>query len=113
MKVFAADSLQEVIHGRARLAILAFLTTVARAEFTRLREEIAISDGNLSQHLKKLNEAGYVELHKTIQASRTRTEAELTTRGRQAFYDYLDNLKSMLDAVQRGRNATDGRLNVK
>ena len=113
MKVFAADSLQEVIHGRARLAILAFLTTVSRADFTRLRDEVAISDGNLSQHLKKLSDAGYIDLHKSTFAGRTRTEAELTVRGRQAFYDYLDNLKSMLDAVNRCENATENRDVIK
>lgn len=99
MSIFAADTLKEVIHGRARLAILAYLTTVGRADFVRLRDEIAISDGNLSQHLRKLADAGYIALHKSIIASRTKTVAELTQAGRQAFYDYLDSLQSLLDAV--------------
>ncbi len=99
MSVFAADSLQEVIHGRSRLAILAYLTTVGRADFVQLREEIAISDGNLSQHLKKLSDAGYISLSKSIISSRTKTIAELTPLGRRAFYDYLDHLRSLLDAV--------------
>ncbi len=106
MSIFAADSLHEVIHGRARLAILAYLTTVRWANFVSLREEIAISDGNLSQHLKKLRDAGYIELRKSVTASRTLTEAQLTSRGRQAFFAYLDNLQSILDAVQRGEKNT-------
>jgi len=105
LSLFAADSLQEVIHGRSRLAILAYLTTVGRADFVRLREEIAISDGNLSQHLKKLSDAGYIALHKSMISSRTKTVAELTAEGRKAFYDYLDHLRSLLDAVpQRDDN---------
>ena len=99
MSIFAADSLHEVIHGRARLAILAYLTTVGRADFVHLRDEINISDGNLSQHLRKLADAGYIALHKSIIASRTKTVAELTAAGRDAFYAYLDNLQSLLDAV--------------
>lgn len=108
MSIFAADTLKEVIHGRARLSILAYLTTVGRADFVRLRDEIAISDGNLSQHLKKLADANYITLHKSIIASRTKTVAELTAAGRQAFYDYLDSLQSLLDAVPaRGPCATE------
>ncbi len=104
MSLFAHESLEEVIHGRARLAILAFLSTVGKADFVTLRSEIRISDGNLSQHLKKLDDAGYIQLDKTISAGKPRTIAKLTVSGRDAFYDYLDHLQSLLNAVP-GRDA--------
>lgn len=99
MSPFSHESLEEVIHGRARLAILAFLSTVGKADFVTLRSEIRISDGNLSQHLKKLDDAGYIQLDKTLSAGKPRTIARLTMAGRDAFYDYLDHLRTLLDAV--------------
>lgn len=103
MSLFAHASLEEVIHGRARLAILAFLSTVGKADFVTLRGEIRISDGNLSQHLKKLEDAGYIQLDKTMAAGKPRTIAKLTVEGRDAFYAYLDHLQSLLNAIpERG-----------
>lgn len=99
MSLFAHASLEEVIHGRARLAILAFLSTVGKADFVTLRGEIRISDGNLSQHLKKLEDAGYIQLDKTMAAGKPRTIAKLTVEGRDAFYAYLDHLQSLLNAI--------------
>ncbi|MEI9905137.1 MAG: transcriptional regulator [Asticcacaulis sp.] len=99
MSLFDPGSLQEVIHGRARLAVLAFLTTVGSADFGSVRQEVGISDGNLSQHLRKLEDAGYIRLEKTFVASalvgsgRQRTLVNLTPEGRKAFYDYLDHLQ--------------------
>jgi len=103
MRPFDPAGLQDLIHGRARLAILAFLTTVGSADFVTLRDEINISDGNLSQHLKKLEEAGYVTLTRLQTSGRGRTVAALTAQGREAFDAYLDNLKSLLDAVSKKR----------
>ncbi|ESQ91146.1 winged helix-turn-helix domain-containing protein [Asticcacaulis benevestitus] len=103
MSLFAHASLEEVIHGRARLAILAFLSTVGKADFVTLRGEVRISDGNLSQHLKKLEDAGYIRLDKTMASGKPRTIANLTVEGRDAFYAYLDHLQSLLNAIpERG-----------
>lgn len=99
MKPFAADALEDLVHARARLAILAFLSTAGQADFTDLRDEIGITDGNLSLHLKKLGEAGYVSMRKKIIAKRPNTRISLTQTGRDAFYNYLDQLKFMLDSV--------------
>ena len=101
MRPFDPAGLQDLIHGRARLAVLAFLTTVAQVDFVTLRDEINISDGNLSQHLKKLDEAGYVALTRGQSGGRGRTEIALTVVGRDAFYAYLDNLKLLLNAVSK------------
>lgn len=99
MSMFDPGSLEEVIHGRARLAVLAFLTTVGRADFVSIRNEVAISDGNLSQHLKKLEDAGYVRQEKTFGPGRPRTQVHLTAEGRAAFYDYIDHLQSLIRHV--------------
>ena len=105
MSLFAHGDLEDIIHGRARLTILAFLSTVGRADFVTLRNEIRISDGNLSQHLKKLEDAGYIDLDKTVAAGKPRTTARLTNGGRDAFYDYLDHLQTLLKAVPQRDNA--------
>ena len=103
MRPFDPAGLQDLIHGRARLAVLAFLTTVGQTDFVTLRDEINISDGNLSQHLKKLEEAGYVALERIQAGGRARTLVALTARGRDSFYAYLDNLKLLLNAVSKKR----------
>lgn len=95
--------LQDLSHGRARLVLLAFLTTVGETDFVTLRDEISLSDGNLSQHLKALEGAGYVTLTRIQTGRRGRTVVTLTTQGREAFDAYLDNLKSILDAVAKKR----------
>ena len=104
MRPFDPAGLQDLIHGRARLAVLAFLTTVGQVDFVTLRDEINISDGNLSQHLKKLEDAGYVTLTRLQSGGRGRTVVELTATGREAFYGYLDNLKLLLNAVSKKRS---------
>jgi len=103
MRLFDPAGLHDLIHGRARLVVLAFLSTVGRTDFVTLRDEINISDGNLSQHLKKLDEAGYVALSRVQTEGCGHTLVELTATGREAFYAYLDNLKLILDAVPKKR----------
>jgi len=99
MKPFFADALEDMVHARARLAILAYLSTAGQADFTDLRDQVGITDGNLSLHLKKLSEAGYVASRKTIVSNRSNTRISLTDAGRDAFYNYLDQLRRMLDEV--------------
>ncbi len=101
MNLFDPGSLQDVIHGRARLAVLAYLTTVDDSDFVTLRDQINISDGNLSQHLKKLEDAGYVSLTKTFHQGKGKTVIRLTSAGRDAFYAYLDRLHALLNAVPK------------
>lgn len=99
MSLFYHDALEEVIHSRSRLAVMAFLSTTGSADFAAIRDEINVSDGNLSQHLKKLEDVGYVALSKSGVTGRPRTIVKLTPAGRNAFYDYLDHLQSLLKTV--------------
>lgn len=93
---FDYQQLDELIHSRIRLAIMAVLIAVDEAEFTFLREKIGATDGNLSIHLKKLEEAGYVTATKQFVAKKPVSSYKLTRKGRKAFEAYLDRLEAMI-----------------
>ena len=103
MRPFDPAGLQDIVHGRARLAVLAFLTTVGEVDFVTLGDEVNISGSNLSQHLKTLDEAGYVALTPGQSGGQGRTGVALTAVGREAFHAQLNNLKLLLDAVSKKR----------
>jgi DNA-binding MarR family transcriptional regulator len=67
MTDFDYQQLDDIIHSRIRLALMAVLVTVDEAEFTFLREKINATDGNLSTHMKKLEKAGYVAISKAFE----------------------------------------------
>jgi DNA-binding MarR family transcriptional regulator len=96
MPEFDYQQLDEVIHSRIRLAIMAVLVSVDEAEFTFLREKVKATDGNLSIHLKKLEEAGYIAVTKQFVAKKPVTTYKLTRRGRKAFETYIDRLEIMI-----------------
>ena len=72
MDDFNIDSLDDVIHGRLRLGVMAFLSTAGSAEFTVLKNRLQASDGNLSVQLRKLEEAGYVSIDKAFVGKKRR-----------------------------------------
>lgn len=87
--------LDPVIHPQARLQLMTSLCSLAEGErvaFTRLQEALELSPGNLSAHLAKLEEAGYVQTTKTFRGRRPVTWVEATASGRAAFDKYLENL---------------------
>ena len=93
------DELDPVIHAAARLRITATLASVAhgdRMSFPRLQELLEMSAGNLSTHLRKLEDADYVTVTKTHQGRTPITYLELSKRGRRAFEDYTESLRSVL-----------------
>ncbi|MHA6695391.1 transcriptional regulator [Homoserinimonas sp. A520] len=93
------DELDPVIHAAARLRItatLGALPTGDRMAFPRLQELLDMTAGNLSTHLRKLEDAGYVEVTKAHQGRTPITYLALTTRGRRAFEDYTEALRSLL-----------------
>ncbi len=67
MENFDHQQLDEIIHSRIRLAIMAVLVTIDEAEFNFLKEKVNATDGNLSTHLKKLEEAGYIAVQKSFE----------------------------------------------
>ena len=86
-----------VIHAPARLTVLTYLYVVASADFVFLKNMTGLSWGNLSTHLSKLEEAGYVNLEKGFKGKKPHTMVRLTEDGRDAFRAYKTNLKQILD----------------
>ncbi len=96
MSDFDYQQLDDVIHSRIRLAVMALLITVEEAEFNFLKEKVNATDGNLSVHLKKLEDAGYISVKKEFVNRKPRTMYALTKNGRKAFEDYLEQLEKMV-----------------
>jgi len=86
-----------VIHEPARLRIMAVLYVIQSADFTFLMAQTRLSWGNLSSHMSKLEEAGYIEVQKDFVKRRPRTMLRLTEAGRSAFREYRQNMKQVLD----------------
>lgn len=100
MSKFDHTEIDDVIHGRLRLGVIAYLSTVSPAPFVELRAKVNATDGNLSTHLSKLEEAGYVRLDKCFVDKKPRTNVHLTKAGRTAWIDYLTRLQALINAAQ-------------
>ena len=93
--------LDRVIHEKGRLAIMSMLAASPELSFTELRDTLAMTDGNLTTHIRTLQEAGYVSISKSYQNNRPLTTCSLTTPGRKAFAEYVNLLEQI---VQQTRN---------
>jgi DNA-binding transcriptional ArsR family regulator len=91
--------IDRLIHEPARLMILATLYVVESADFIFLMRQTGLTWGNLSSHLSKLEEAGYVEIEKEFKGKKPHTMLRLTDEGRAAFRDYRQSMKQVLDGV--------------
>ena len=89
-------AIDDTIHGRVRLATMAYLSGAECADFADLRARTGVSDGNLSVHLRKLEDAGYVTIEKRFEGKKPVPTACLTDAGREAWIVYLDRMKAML-----------------
>jgi len=94
----AADigRIDEVIHGRLRLGIMVYLADAEVADFTELKTALGATQGNLSVHLRKLQDAGYVEIEKSFLNLKPLTRIRITPAGRKAFADYLAALEALV-----------------
>ncbi|RXR07177.1 winged helix-turn-helix domain-containing protein [Pseudoxanthomonas composti] len=90
------QNIDEVIHGRIRLGIMVYLADADAADFTELKAALETTQGNLSVHLKKLEEAGYVAIDKRFVNNKPLTRASITAEGRRAFGRYLDALGGLI-----------------
>jgi DNA-binding MarR family transcriptional regulator len=95
-KEFDIDAIDEVIHGRLRLGVIAYLSTVGTADFNELKSRLMATDGNLSVHLRKLEDAGYVDIDKSFVGRKPRTHVTLSDSGRAAFVRYLDAMQKLV-----------------
>lgn len=91
-------ALDRLVHEPARLAILTVLTSVEWAEFSFLETVCALSKGNLSSHLSKLEEAELLEIEKSFRGKRPLTRVRLTETGRQALQHYRHQLAALLQS---------------
>jgi DNA-binding MarR family transcriptional regulator len=89
---FDIGKIDEVIHGRVRLGIMAYLMAAEVADFNTLKAKLETTDGTVSVHMRKLEDAGYVTIEKTFKGRRPLTRIRLTTAGRRAFRSYLDTI---------------------
>jgi DNA-binding MarR family transcriptional regulator len=94
MSVFR--ELDPLLHSQLRLSIVSLLMGVKSAEFTYLAEKTGATRGNISVQLKKLEEAGYIEISKSFRDNYPLTTCQITRKGRIAFERYVDSLKDYL-----------------
>lgn len=97
MPPFDINRLDEAIHGRLRLGIMAYLADAEAADFNELKAVLEATQGNLSIHLRKLEEAGYVEIVKSFKGRKPLTRVHITVAGRKAFATYLEALSALVE----------------
>lgn len=103
--------LDKVIHERARLMILTYLASSQEGEigFTEIRDELGFTAGNLSVQLRTLEEAGYVEIDKRIEANKSYTGVRLTSSGQKALSGYLGELEVIVASLKAGASGVPDR----
>ena len=94
-------NLDRVIHEKGRLAIMSMLAASPELSFTELRDALSMTDGNLTTHIRTLQEAGYVSVAKSYQNNRPLTTVSLTAAGRKAFSDYVDLLEKIVQQTRK------------
>ena len=94
-------NLDPIIHAPTRLAILSVLISVENANFKFLKDSIGTSDGNLSTHLTKLEEAGYISIKKTFKGKKPQTICAITKTGIGAFEKYLEQLEQIVEMQRK------------
>lgn len=88
--------LDRVIHEKGRLAMMSMLAASAELSFTELRDALGMTDGNLTTHIRALQQEGYVSVAKSYQNRRPLTTCSLTVAGRKAFAEYIDLLEKIV-----------------
>jgi len=95
-----ALELDRIIHERVRLGIVSALAVNGTLGFTDLRDLLGVTDGNLSAHARRLEEAEYILCHKSFDDRTPRTEYELTPEGREALTGYLEHMEALIRATR-------------
>ena len=92
--------LDRVIHEKGRLAIMSLLAASPKLAFTEMRDALAMTDGNVTAHVRTLHEAGYISVTKAFQGGRTLTTYSLTQTGRAAFSNYINLLEQIIQQAK-------------
>jgi DNA-binding MarR family transcriptional regulator len=98
----SAHDIDRVIHERLRLGIISALAVKDSLTFNELKHTVKTTDGNLSVHARKLEEAGYVSCSKTFEGRTPKTEFSLTVAGRRALEQYLNHMEALLGKMRKG-----------
>jgi DNA-binding MarR family transcriptional regulator len=98
----AAVNLDRLIHERTRLAIVSALAVNDSLTFNELKDLLHVTDGNLSVHARKLEDAGYVGCTKSFSGRLPKTEFRLAAAGRRALEKYLDHMEALIRATREG-----------
>jgi DNA-binding transcriptional ArsR family regulator len=98
----AASNLNRLIHERTRLAIVSALAVNSSLTFNELKQLLSVTDGNLSVHARKLEDAGYLSCAKSFAGRMPKTEYRLTPGGRRALEKYLDHMEALIRATREG-----------
>ncbi len=97
MAGFDIAHIDDVIHGRMRLGIMAYLANAEVADFNELKAVLQATQGNLSVHLRKLEDAGYVAIDKSFLGRKPLTRIRVTPAGRKAFVQYLAAISKLVE----------------
>lgn len=100
----ASDSTRQfdgLVHERNRLSIVSALAVNKTLTFNDLKSLLGLSDGNLSAHARKLEEAGYILCKKTFEGRVPRTDYTLTAKGRNALENYLSHMETLISTVKK------------
>jgi DNA-binding MarR family transcriptional regulator len=92
--------LDRVIHEKGRLAIMSMLAATPELSFTELRDTLGMTDGNITTHIRTLQEAGYIAVSKSYEKNRPLTTCSLTAAGKKAFAGYIDLLEQILQQTR-------------
>jgi len=95
--------LDRVIHEKGRLAIMSLLAASPQLSFTEMRDTLNMTDGNLTAHMRTLQETGYVSVTKAFQGGRPLTTYSLTVQGRKAFTIYINLLEQIVQQTKSGK----------
>ena len=102
---FDHETIDDIIQGRIRLGIVAYLSAVEHALFSELRDKVGATDGNLSAHLRKLEDAGYVRVEKSFVGRKPQTRLALTDAGRTAWQAWLSRIELLRSAAAGDRGS--------
>jgi len=93
--------LSKILHQKARLGIMSILVVASKAEFSYLKKQLKLTDGNLNTHLYTLEREKYITIQKRFVKRKPKTIYRLTEKGQKAFSEYIDSLEQIIQGVPK------------
>lgn len=101
------DAIDDTIHAKARLGIMSLLSVHGECEFAFLRKELQLTEGNLGNHIRVLEEAGYIHVNKSFVGKRPKTICSSTPLGVKMFRQYIEGLEKIIRMAQAASPNSD------